>query len=577
MEKSLVKRFFGKVDSMYESQLQKDTSLIRDVCFRVAVSIFRVVFLLFVFSSLGFIVHIGINVAYFWIALLVAFIVLLINNANKFLSSIIFFGALLFSLIVAFAYYDYSWDGRAYHQTAIYYFAHGWNPIYQKMADMDGLETFLNYEIWVEHYLKFAEITAACIYKAFGFIEIGKSVNYILAFSGFLYGIHVFLKIPRITVSRAFMLAFLLVFSPVVLTQISTYYVDVLLACTLCIVFLNIVDLELGGTTKAKYVLLAIALIATASIKLTGVAYAAFIGVVYLGYKLVYFGFKDSKSLIIVGIASACIIALCNINPLFTNIAEGKHPGYPLVGEGKIDIIRGYQPHTFEKFNRFEKMFYSVFSKTLNGFNREYSEFKVPFMKTFGESNMIYDIKLAGFGPYFGGILILCALYFIIHYKELRMYPKFFLAIIFVFGSVLINPEAWWARYAPHLWFVPFVFLVTSYWIVNDNSHKPFRSLFRTLVIVFLVMSVCVAFGAAYKYAKGYTKHINQIFEGHLESVYFEPKPKWERSFIVKVQERKPSAKILSDEEYQKLSQSGHVFSSIPDLLAPEGYWDMQP
>ena len=373
------------------------------------------------------------------------------------------------------------------------------------------------------------------------------------------------------------MLAFLLVFSPVVLTQISTYYVDVLLACTLCIVFLNIVDLELGGTTKAKYVLLAIALIATASIKLTGVAYAAFIGVVYLGYKLVYFGFKDSKSLIIVGIASACIIALCNINPLFTNIAEGKHPGYPLVGEGKIDIIRGYQPHTFEKFNRFEKMFYSVFSKTLNGFNREYSEFNVPFMKTFGESNMIYDIKLAGFGPYFGGILILCALYFIIHYKELRMYPKFFLAIIFVFGSVLINPEAWWARYAPHLWFVPFVFLVTSYWIVNDNSHKPFRSLFRTLVIVFLVMSVCVAFGAAYKYAKGYTKHINQIFEGHLESVYFEPKPKWERSFIVKVQERKPSAKILSDEEYQKLSQSGHVFSSIPDLLAPEGYWDMQP
>lgn len=573
MERNFVKRFFDRIDSIYEKQLHRDTLIIQDICFRIAFGLFGFVVVLFVLASIGFIAYIEINAMYFYVALLLAFAPLFYKNSHKILTFTIFVGLIFVALLMASLYYDYSWDGRAYHQIGIYYLANGWNPVYQKMAELTNLEVFLSHEIWVEHYLKFAEITAACIYKAFGFIEIGKAVNYILAFACFLYGVQVLLKLPHITMIRAFLLAFLLVFSPVVFVQINTYYIDGLLACALCMVFLGILDLEIQPT-KAKYCLFVLALVATASIKLTGVAYVGFIGLAYLGYKIVCFGLKDSKSLIVSGLASAFIIALCNSNPFFTNIAEGKHPGYPLLGKNKIDIITGQQPQTFKDFTRFEKMFYSLFSKTYNG--RDTTEFKIPFFKTSGERFGDPDTRVAGFGYYFGGIIILCMLFVLIHYKELRAHSKALLAITLVLFSVFINPESWWARYAPQLWLVPFVLFIASYGLGGDY-HKPFRSLFRILTFVFVFMSVLDTARHAYKTSARYTKHIEQIFQGHLESVYFTPKPKMERSFLIKVKERKLNPQTLSDEQYQSLLQSGHTFTQIPGLLVPsEGYWDMR-
>lgn len=573
MYQSLARQCVQKVDCVYERQSHKDTSQIQDICFRVAFGLFGFVVTLFVLASIGFVAHITIHSLYVYIAFFGTLAWLMRkSNPHRIQSIGLFVGIVCVSAVMAFLYYDFSWDGRAYHQIGIYYLANGWNPVYQKMAELTDLGVFLSHEIWVEHYLKFAEITAACIYKVFGFIEIGKAVNYIFAFACFLYGAQVLLKLPHITITRAFVLAFLLAFSPVVFAQINTYYLDGLLACALCMVFLGIVDLEIEPT-RSKYVLFTLALIATASIKLTGIAYAGFIGLVYLGYKLVCCGFRDSKSLIISGLISALIIALCNCNPLFTNIADGKHPGYPLLGANKIDIITGQQPQNFKNLNRFEKMFYSLFSKTYNA--RDNTEFKVPFMRAHGGHGVGVDTRVSGFGNYFGGIIILCALFVLIHYKELRARPKVFLALAIVLGSVFINPESWWARYAPQLWLVPFVLFVASYGLKGDY-HKPFRSLFRILVIVFVFMSVLDAARGSYKTSARYTKHIEQLFVGHIESVYFAPKPKMERSFFIKLKEREIDAQILSDEQYQNLLQNGHSFTPIPGLLVPEGFWDRE-
>ena len=510
MKRLFVRKFFDKVDSVYERQLQRDTSSIQDFCFRVSFSLFGFVVLLFILASVGFIVHIGISAAYFWVALLMALVVLVYKNPHKFLALMVFLGVVVAAFLVSFLYYDHSWDGRAYHQIGIYYLANGWNPVYQKMAEVTELGVFLSHEIWVEHYLKFAEIAAACIYKAFGFIEIGKAINYIFAFACFLYGVQVLLKLPYITITRAFLFAFLLAFCPVVLVQISTYYLDGLLCCALCMVFLGILDLEIQPT-KAKYCLFILALVATASIKLTGVAYAGFVGIAYLVYKFICFGLKESKPLIIVGIMSAFVIALCNFNPFFTNLIDSKHPGYPLLGKNKIDIITGQQPQNFKDFNRFEKMFYSLFSKTYNG--RDTTEFKIPFFKTSGEHLVGTDTRVAGFGYYFGGIIILCMLFVFIHYKELRTHSKALLAITLVLGSVFINPESWWARYAPQLWIVPFILLIASYGL-GGSYNKPFRSLFRVLVIWLLILSVWAAGKSVIQSSKGYTKRIKGMFNG---------------------------------------------------------------
>lgn len=415
------------------------------------------------------------------------------------------------SLLAAWALYDYSWDGRAYHQIGIYYLANDWNPVWQKMADLKELAPYLSHEIWVEHYMKFSEIVAACIYSVFSHnIELGKAVNFIAFFGAFFYGISVIAKFLRPL--HAIIVSFLLSFSPTLVAQIASYYVDGLLATALLVVFLAIVDREyyrtqlarnpqdtlLRKSLRQRSCILALALLASASIKLTGLAYAGFIGLAYLGYVLWFYGVRESKGILLTGLVAGGLIIACNANPLLTNIAKGKHPGYPLLGKEKIDIITGNYPKAFDNLNAKTKLLYSIFARTQNGGD---TTLKAPFTFNKSERPMV-DSRIAGFGPMFSGMIVLSVLFVLLCRAHLR--NKQILALLgLVLASVLINPEAWWARYAPQLYFLPIIILALSYYL----APKPFGSLLRLALLVSICINVLFS-ADSLRGSKWYKKYI---------------------------------------------------------------------
>ncbi|PAF46341.1 hypothetical protein BKH41_09285 [Helicobacter sp. 12S02232-10] len=388
---------------------QKDYSCILNIFLRVSYSLLIFVSCLFLLASLGFLFGLSINRIYFFIALFVGFITLVFRNKNYIACSILFCFILIGSILLALILWDSSFDGRTYHQMAIYYLSNGWNPIYQKMADVSSLKLFLSEELWIENYSKFGEIVASNFVQVFKNIEVGKALNYIVCIAAFFYAINVLAKIPHINFYKALLLSFLATFNPVLLAQINTYYVDGLLGLALLILFLSIVDLEIKAD-KTKYVIFILAILMGAQIKFSGLAYVGVIGILYFLYKIFKFNFKAAKPIFWSGIFAGILIILTGINPYVTNILQDRSPFYPLLGKDKIDIITYQSPKIFKDLSAPEKIFVSIFSKTQNisyDSGRD-PAWKLPFMKSKNEEKLLNpDMRIGGFGYYFGGIMIL--------------------------------------------------------------------------------------------------------------------------------------------------------------------------
>ena len=559
---------------------------IKAVSFRLGVSFLAFVSALFVLATLGFLVRLDINASYFYLALIFSLATLLYKNPYK-ISSLVFY-ALFFgvSLFLALYFYDMSGDWRMYHQTAIIYLANNFNPIYQQMTDIMALQQFLSHEIWIEHYLKFAETTQACVYKALGYIESGKAINYLFAFGGVFYAISVLGKFKNISLKMLILLSFLCVFSPVVLAQICNYLVDGLLACALVFVFLSVLDLELsrknGENLTPKYAIFIFALLATASIKLTGVGYGGFIGVAYLIYRIAFFGIKNAKGVFVSGVISALLIIICNANPLVTNQIQHGHFGYPLMGKDKIDIITGQQPPNFNDLNRFEKLGLSLFSVTENLYPPETKErvtqLKIPFTVNTADKKTHGDMRVAGFGWFFSGILILCLLLFLTKPKAFCK-KEFVFAQILVLGSCLINPECWWARYVPQMWLVPFIFIVYSY-ALNLNA---FQKALRLAIVGFLILNLSSMSSIFNDDHTNYVKKqlTNLNFEGEKVLIFFPYN--LEKSFAIKLLERGYPTQIISKDELEILQNKGikfYALEGVVDSLAvgvQGALWNVKP
>ena len=536
--KMFLTRFEYKIQSFESRTIEK-------ISFQASFALIVFIASIFVISNIGFIFKISIQSIYIYIALIISVFALMHKNTLKKESFFIFALVLIISFLAAKLIFDHSWDGRSYHQIAIYYLGNGWNPIYEKMQDIANLKDFLSHEIWVENYLKLSEIIAANIYAFTNDIESGKAINYILTFSSFLYSISVLSRIKNIDIFSAILLSIPLAFSPVALMQISTYYVDGLLSSALLLIFLSIFGIESNKENKKQYIVFILSMLFASSIKLSGLGYSLFIGIIYLIYKIIFA--KSPKPLFISGVIITLLITLTNINPLITNILEGKHPGYPLLGKDKIDIITPNEPINFHELKRHEKLIVSLFSKTQNTLSTP-SKLKIPFFKSKDEYMGDPDTRVAGFGPYFSGILILCFFMFLLHYKRFLKAP-FVLSVILLFGSVYINPEAWWARYAPQLWLLPFIFVVFSY------RFKPrfFSSYLRIFIIILLYLNLNYVFKNAKNGSLSFTTGIEKYFQTLPKNMYLYFEDSMEKSFLIKLNKRGFQTKLIEKEEFLKL------------------------
>lgn len=363
--------------------------------------------------------------------------------------------SVLLSLIIIFIsyqaaiyYFDTSWDGQGYHQETIYLIKNGWNPVYEDSH---------SFRVWVNLYQKGNEIIQANIYLLSNKIEAGKLFNIMLVYIAF-FVFYSFLETIKIKGIYKWLLSFIVVFNPVVFTQVFTYYIDGNWYLTLLISLASL--LVYFSQKKLQFLIIFIlSSVVFCSLKFSSIP----VFVVFSFFALIYHYIGQKRVMIIPYLSIFVMVLLCNIHPFVTNVQRGNHLLHPFVGEKKIDIINQNIPELLLNRNRIERLFISLFSRTNNNLKANLSEIKkIPFTFSKDEFFINYDTRLGGFGFLFSGGLVMTVLIGFIVFlqkKELNKKEVFLISIV-ILMSVIINPASWWARLSAQIWLLPIVLII---------------------------------------------------------------------------------------------------------------------
>ncbi|MBN2199063.1 MAG: hypothetical protein JW747_04365 [Candidatus Aminicenantes bacterium] len=391
------------------------------------------------------------------------------------------------------AFIDTSYDGRAYHQNTLIQMATGWNPVARPL-EPDGRS--LDYEPlprspWTVHFPKSAETTAAAFVKATGRIESGKAFNILLLYSAFALSLYALLGFAGLRLRSALLFASLAALNPVTICTLHSYYVDGQMASLLTGLFALILALwrEKGLWPLA---VLGPALVLTINTKFPGLGYAFFLsGGLLAGFLIL----RQGRRLLAAG--AVCLLSgiigfgAVGYNPYITNWKHFGHPLHPAYGPrsfGEEDMKRflSTPPNLADK-NRFEQFFISLTSRSDYVPYPEPTRRKLPFTVTAGEVASFGNttIRAGGFGPLFGGIVLLlvpfAAVGFFLGGRRSLPHLGF---VLLVALTIAVNPQCWWARLTPQAWLLPLIFLFFL------SRLKPRRKAVRWGVAVLLVLTV---------------------------------------------------------------------------------------
>ena len=235
---------------------------------------------------------------------------------------------LILVLIVFFAFalagitYDHSSDGQTAHQEDIVHLANGWNYIYDKKAQ-DFIQTMPeSYPLKDVAYKPYSEwfaakgtyVTAAAAYKFFGRIEYGKGFTFLLMCAAFFSVVAACLKLG-LSVKMSSLFAALIALNPIVIVQVTTFYVDGQNA-SLITIFIALTTYLLASRKLPKELLFAwaLTLVILFNIKLTDIFFAGYFGLAGSAYL-----YWRNRSLLPFGyFVGACVVGLdcCRRKPL---------------------------------------------------------------------------------------------------------------------------------------------------------------------------------------------------------------------------------------------------------------------
>ena len=368
--------------------------------------------------------------------------------------------------------FDSSYDGRTYHQSAVYLMMKGWNPFYE--TSFEYLKTLGENPLlgsdWADTYVKFFELAAANIYLVTGSIEAGKSVLFLLGTAAFFYTWNFFLR-KNLSCLPALLLALALTANPVAACQFFTYYVDGASYYSFLLLFLGLLSFHSGLDKKTSLVIILSSALLLSNIKTLGLFYSALLPGGYFLFLLFQKDFKAVRKFFALGSLLLLLCALCGFNPYFTNLKKGNHIFHPLLGKNKIDIMTYNTPLEIIHENRLYKFIFSMASVTTGGHlpgsfpdrkvQKDLLVLKIPFLPRSQDMSCGYpDYRLGGFGWFGSGIFLLGAVFFFLFLKSASPLKKeFMLFSALLLLTVILNPEAWWARYIPQLWILPFLSL----------------------------------------------------------------------------------------------------------------------
>ena len=402
-------------------------------------------------------------------------------------------------------FYDGSADGRWYHADAILGLLHGANPIYGVIPATQP--------VWANHYPKGAWYFSALIIHSFHSYQLGKVYNFLLVLSSGLYAADFFRK-SGLTRHSSALFAVAAALTPVTAAQLLTYYVDGALASLLTLAVMATVNLLFRQSRLDRLVFVAASSLAMA-IKFTAVPYVAAIVCMSLLLQALPREFRCSlgcrqalKGTIgNAGIACLLGVLVIGFNPYVTNILQGQHPMYPVLGPNKIDIIAVTAPPSFlgSRYNAAEKFTISFFARSLafspckasaDGENAAipgcHEPMKIPFTATKQEfiSQGVPELHIAGWGLFFSGVT-LCALALFVFGRHWKSNAPLVFALALIVVTTAMNPVSWWARYVPQFALVP-VFLLVA--VLRDRQRV--STIIARALCGFLVLDGILAAGA---------------------------------------------------------------------------------
>ncbi|MGF6541304.1 hypothetical protein OKW32_004654 [Paraburkholderia youngii] len=389
----------------------------------------------------------------------------------------------LFIAVVLFAFgflREFSFDGLNYHVATPLSIDHTLNGI----ADTDALGG----SFWAEHYPKAFEYFAYTAKVLASRFNSGKSFTLLLSVPACVALIRV-LQSAGISARASLIASACCVYNPVVLGQVTSFYVDA--AHYFCWVIFSVHLLFALKRRPYSRVQLGIALVLLIGSKLTGPVFAAIsIAVLFIA---AFIGGEKRRFLTqnrgVIGelvIWSFVAVAVIGYSPYVENIVAGKHLFYPVLGSDKVDIIGGRVSADFLAMNPLQRIFLSYFSLPLDcrpcenaepTFVPSYEHLRDAFIALHTAAT-----RFGAFGPFFGVMFIACIVSLFWRRRGGGEIAKIFL--LATLASVLLHPQSWWARYVPMFYMVPFLVIA---------GFSSARKLFHVVVAVAIANSVLAA------------------------------------------------------------------------------------
>jgi hypothetical protein len=377
--------------------------------------------------------------------------------------------AVLFVAVVLVAYgflREFSYDGLNYHGAVALLLDRGepWSP---GMRQLGGI-------FWVEHYPKAFEFFAYAAQILTGHFNSGKSFTLLLSVPA-LFALMQLFETTIESKKAAFFAAAACIYNPVAFGQLTTMYVDSAHFYCWTIFSVNL----LFALRKQPYsaIQLGAALVLLIGSKMTGLVFGGLSIIVFFA---VAFVAEEKRSFLMrhkgvigqLAIWAVVAVFFVGFSPYIQNVLAGKHIFYPLLGAEKVDIIVGHASPHFLHLNPFHRMFLSYFSIPANCSGIACSIAEPTFVPSFAHLRDSFialhtaDTRFSGFGAFFGLMLLVGIIPFFWKRKGAHTLAIYLLATLVI---VLIHPQAWWARYVPMFYTVPF--LITA---AFSTSRKQF-------------------------------------------------------------------------------------------------------
>lgn len=438
----------------------------------------------------------------------------LINHKSDWLKIFIpCFSIIIISIIIAGLFYDMSWDGLWYHQTAVYQMAKGWNPVY------DPLHNFTPHlQDWVRHYAKGQWYTAFSIYSFTGDIEYAKAATWIAMIISF-FAVYTVSSEYRFKRWQAILTAGIVSLNPVVVFELASFLVDGLM-----ISFLTIFTAAIFSWYKNPNKINTTAIIFSAILcictKQTGLVYLCFAssgtGIFILIMKRQLF----MKFLFVQIMSLTLGVLIFGYNPYVTNTITRGNPFYPMLGsqnypglaaQGEDPIEKWETPHNMMGTSRLTRLSYAIFGRP--GAQPYYpnsdASYMIPFDLTLKDFSIYYfhDVRISGFGPLFSVIFLISLFLLAISVLRTGISKTFLIVVLFtIVSSLLISEHTWWARYGPQLWWIPVLALIISFFM---DQIKKIKFAGYVLIVVMLVNMIPIYF-VHFKWETEATRQTNE-------------------------------------------------------------------